>query len=67
MSIKRFCDRCETEMTLRNYASKRYRPVLDKFKLEVMVTIDGAPNTGDICFTCLFDVFNNGAEDLDTE
>jgi len=65
MSIKRFCDRCESEVTLRNYVLPRYRPVLGEFKLEVMVSRNGTSNSGEICFVCLVEVFNDGAEDLE--
>lgn len=60
--IKHYCDVCGKELD-RNYVSDRLIRTMGKVKTEVMVSIDGAWNHGDICLVCLMNVLTAGKVD----
>jgi hypothetical protein len=67
--MRRFCDTCGVEID-RNMVTDRYRPIKFfrgplggvKVMLEVLVTMNGTANSGDICLPCLRSVFTEGQE-----
>jgi len=68
MSVKYFCDLCDSPIR-RNFVVNRYKPSLrrgaklNKVNLEVIVTINGITNQGEICLDCLKFVIMHGKED----
>lgn len=60
MAIKRYCDGCDKEI-VRSYASDRLvgGATLKNttFGIEVMISSDGVANKGDICLSCVAEVF----------
>jgi len=59
--LRLFCDVCDKEIK-RNYVSERYKPMLGKFRVEIMVSFKDAWNSGEICKECLLKIINEGKE-----
>ena len=45
--LRLFCDVCDKEIK-RNYVLERYKPMLGKFHVEIMVSFKDAWNSGEI-------------------
>ena len=59
--IKYFCDNCGDEV-VRNYVVKRLTRKRKRVTVEVLVATDGTWNNGAICYDCLLDVLQKGAD-----
>lgn len=59
MSIRRYCDRCGTEIS-RSATTHRIRRQLDGIQIEVMVGWQGTWNAGDVCRPCTVLVIQAG-------
>ncbi len=63
MAIKQFCDACNKEL-VSNCVDDRMTRVMTinghEIKAEVMVTIDGVTNNGELCQSCLSKVLEQG-------
>ena len=61
MTIKRFCDMCDGEIS-RNYVSQRMKIKRREFTAEVMFHKGSTCNTGELCRKCVMEILTQGKE-----
>lgn len=59
--IKVYCDACENEIPA-NLARDKFKRLKGRVGVEILATVDGVFDGGNVCRPCLLSIANNGED-----